>query len=118
MTDTHTPGPWTAKPDLVEGFFRIEGCDPVFSDGGGAVFADVYPWRAGAIDGAGEAAANARLIAAAPDLLAALQPLAAMGDASVRKAILATLRPHERDSFIAATDNARDAIAKATGGQS
>lgn len=103
MTDC-TPGPWRAHKTGIVTFYgtrRIQVAtarQPIFT---------VECQEA-----------NARLIAAAPELLAALQPLAAMGDASLRKAILAALRPHERDSFIAATDNARAAIAKATGAQS
>lgn len=62
----HTPGPWVAKS------FHVEG------PSGGAV-ADVYrPHGDGAVTTAEYSAgrmANARLIAAAPDLLAALRAL-------------------------------------------
>lgn len=60
MTNTqHTPGPWVAEPDAL-GEFSVS-----FKDG--AIIADVY----------GRNPANARLIAAAPEMLDALQGLVA-----------------------------------------
>jgi hypothetical protein len=111
MTNTHTPGSWTAS---IAPSTSGRGYD-ISRDG--VRIASTPGWHPDDARASDEAS-NARLIAAAPELLAALRPLAAMGDASLRGAILAALRPHERDSFIAATDNARAAIAKATGGQS
>ncbi|MCA3573103.1 MAG: hypothetical protein IOC86_04250 [Aestuariivirga sp.] len=100
MTDQHTPGPWTAQPDLFDGYFYIEAA------GGTVVIADVYPWQAGDMDGAGEAAANARLIEAAPELLEACETLATLLDT---------------DDWIAtgrlAVKQARAAIAKVRGTQ-
>ena len=87
MTDTqHAPGPWAT-----------DGKDYgwCIMDLRGARVATV--WR----DGAPLATANARLIAAAPDLLAALQAALPIGG------------PHRWWH-----DDARAAIAKATGGQS
>jgi hypothetical protein len=67
----HTPGPWIAEED-----------ETVDSDG--TQFESAFPWLieagtctvAGVSGIGGEAAANARLIAAAPDLLAALRAIA------------------------------------------
>ena len=89
MTDTqHTPGPWFVTPD------------------GTAVYKkDGYGYRGDTIClfvGHPFIDANARLIAAAPELLAALQALAALPNKH---------RPEEM------WDAARAAIAKATGGQ-
>ena len=84
MTNTqHTPGPWAIEPDAL-------GESSIVTDNGGTI-ADVY----------GRNPANARLIAAAPDLLAALQAVAdywAGGDV-----------PADIDAAM------RAAIAKATG---
>ncbi len=97
----HTPGPWK---------FSFESADSewaIVTTIGGSVISNVNADH--------RQEANARLIAAAPMLLEALRPLAAMGDASIRATILAALRPHERESFVAATGAARAAIAAATG---
>lgn len=112
MSQDYTPGPWTITryEDEPETYVYFQAPDWLN-------FAQAVVRMEDDAEDSPTGLANARLIAAAPDMLEALQPLAAMGDASVRKAILAALRPHERDSFITATDNARAAIAKATGGQ-
>lgn len=62
---THTPGPWTCRTK--------DGCISRYVEGNGITVAEV--WSDGTSDDGAEFAANARLIAAAPDLLAALQPL-------------------------------------------
>jgi hypothetical protein len=65
---THTPGPWVLKP--------TEGKDPlnqqitVQQDGETIIIGDVRTW---CMDAAAEGQANAALIAAAPDTLAALR---------------------------------------------
>lgn len=66
--DKHTPGPWvvdinhaTGNPEFIRTFISS-------SDGG-----DMYDIANVWCDETGNAKANARLIAAAPDLLAALQ---------------------------------------------
>ena len=58
----HTPGPWTAE--FHGSVWHIE-------EGGGVQLSCVYVWTED--DGEKEAAANARLMAAAPELLAALK---------------------------------------------
>jgi hypothetical protein len=66
--NTHTPGPWTfAADDMREGRYSIIHNGPI------AYCGDTT--RA-----PGDGASNARLIAAAPDLLAALQELVAEFD--------------------------------------
>jgi hypothetical protein len=103
MTTDHTPGPWAAE-DVRSGkyhvYFRIN------AQGESAHIAGVYPHY-------GNAEANARLIAAAPDLLAALKLIA---DASE------CFAPSEEDEFTApahrlwvAITEARAAIARAKG---
>ena len=60
-------------------------------------------------------AADARLIAAAPDLLAALRTFANLGEyRELRDAFAACVRPHERDGLLNAFADARAAILKAT----
>ena len=94
MTAKHTPGPWTRKRAIPE--------DPTVSRlvfAGDDLIATVHD-----LDGAGhEAAANARLIAAAPFLLVALRALErACTDEGVR-------------GVSSLLDNARKAIASAEG---
>ena len=104
MTSKHTPGPWTHK---LAG--EVQGPD-------GLPVAYASAWRmtdGDAESGTGPASANARLIAAAPDLLAALEVLNAE---CIRLAKL------ERNGGIAKGgeprklfDQVQAAIAKATG---
>lgn len=88
----HTPGPWIVKPspgNISADFTIYEKSDcagPTYSP-----IADCY-----------ENKSNAILIAAAPDLLAALQSLLELADRQI-----------EEDC--PQIDKARDAIAKATG---
>ena len=92
---THTPGPWIAE-------FSDYG-EEIWFGGYGAGMWTVEPPGA-YLDGL--SAANARLIAAAPDLLAALEQCLPIIDAYRRAAL--------GDGDIAA-HNARVAIAKAKG---
>ena len=68
MNTSHTPGPWTVKGRKMEAriYGNVEG-GPV------AVVPYVTEWASNQYD-----EANARLIAAAPELLAALQTLVQM----------------------------------------
>jgi len=87
-TTKHTPGPWSTDGDHIFG--------PVY------LLADIV-----SADTIEEAEANARLIAAAPDLLAALEHCCAvMADC--------VMFP-ERDDENRAYSQARAAISKATG---
>ena len=93
----HTPGPWEIKnQNLV-------------AEGGNCVLANLHMWQGDAPD---EGKANARLIAAAPELLAALQAMfrAAemrdMDNCEVRSA-------HVAVEWDAANQAARAAIVKA-----
>lgn len=63
---THTPGPWTAEQDAGD---DDEMTGRIFSDSGDWI-AEVHTG-----DGEGSFESNARLIAASPDLLAALENL-------------------------------------------
>ncbi len=71
MTDKHTPGPWTAEHHPKGGY--------------GVKTSDFHHWRVaevmmdGSLD-ATEAHANARLIAAAPELLNVAEMIIAMKD--------------------------------------
>jgi hypothetical protein len=92
---THTPGPWTVAPGWIkEGYsYRVETVDSFTgkpAKAGSPATSPVCNVHAKAI--AGMAEANARLIAAAPDLLAALKSinlndLTRESDAKVRAAI-------------------------------
>lgn len=94
MTTTHTPSPW---------MFSFESIDPewaVLTTCGGAVIANVNADK--------KQLANARLIAAAPDLLEALTDLFDAGMESV-------LMGDGKHDQIEAIKKAIAAIAKATG---
>jgi hypothetical protein len=100
-TSKHTPGPWTIE-DGIRGTTAIIGSD---TDGGTAVLARLPHWP---IEKEMQAS-NARLIAAAPELAAALRGIIeTLGYLEANGGIDA---PH-RLALIAG----RDAIAKAEGG--
>jgi hypothetical protein len=93
---TYTPGPWTLTPDLI------------VVDKRGAEVVDIH-----IASQLLEASANGRLIAAAPDMLAALE--------TIRKLVEPGQEMHLRQAIDAMSDcyqAARAAIAKATGGES
>lgn len=101
----HTPGPWT---------FGYYGCSGYCIQGGGQHIATSILYKK---DG-GEA--NARLIAAAPELLEALQRTTEMcesyADWIKRNVMSATIEEHPYlPELEGAAEDARAAIAKATG---
>ena len=105
MSALHTPGPWVAR-DVLGQASNIVTNDALY-------VAQVYGHK----NKGGPMTANARLIAAAPDLLAALRGLlvgcefrSIAGNPPAWQAISMPRR--------GALDNARVAIAKATGGLS
>lgn len=97
MNAQHTPGPWKMRAAIKSDEFDIrdEG-----SSGGYAPIAKVKGDKRSTME---QAAANARLIAAAPDLLDALQ--------TMPQSMSAT-----DEEYWAWVDKARAAIDKATGG--
>ena len=101
MSGQHTPAPWKARFEKVRYVIFVEGevGEKALATTGGA-------WP--------DSEANARLIAAAPDLLEALQECAADLEAEIEARRGAVLeRTMERD--LATVRKARAAIAKATG---
>ena len=88
---SHTPGPWINDETL--GVTYSPDGRPIMTAGSGCV-----------TPSAKEGQANARLIAAAPDLLAACAHM------------LATWGSDDEDEIIACRDAAREAITKATKG--
>lgn len=98
QTAQHTPGAWEAKRDLARNY----GFD-ITSDNGRKIIAETI---------GGEHEANARLIAAAPDLLDALERLFE-NCAMVHNRWGDNCNQKEADAAIA---TARAAIAKAKGG--
>jgi len=106
----HTPGPWSIKNDYDERHIVIANIDESFSDGTTAYTYDFvcdtygvdYESRSRDV-----ANANARLIAAAPDLLSSLQRLLLEFDFMVEQGRI----PDVRDDVIFC--NARAAIAAA-----
>ena len=98
MKTNHTPGPWINKNDEPTFIpLRAHHCEKLgFSIG-------FVSWEDN--DGRGSPLANARLIAAAPDLLEALRNLLEEGEFMDY--------PHTRQWY--AVNAAREAIAKATG---
>jgi hypothetical protein len=99
----HTPAPWKFTGFVATSNF---GGNIAAVQGDGTVLARV---KGGVTEDREIAAANARLIAAAPDLLAALQALSALNDnyAPFGGEIY-------QDRIERAWDNARAAIARAT----
>lgn len=95
----HTPGPWT---------FGYFGCNGYCIQGGGKHIATSILYKK---DG-GEA--NSRLIAAAPELLAALQAIVGRDFTFFDGEMLGSSKKITRAEVLAA----RDAIAKATGSAS
>lgn len=74
MTAKHTPGPWAiTRSDASGRPYQIRSLGA--KDGPGAIV-DVTRWAFLNMPSSPEAEANARLIAAAPDMLAALKALA------------------------------------------
>ena len=103
MQTTHTPGPWNFAKSDIDGRYSIYGNGPL-----------AYCGDTGAVDGDGEA--NARLIAAAPDLLAALQTAENALRYSAQEAA-GRVRSEIVGGWLYHADQCRAAIAKATGGQ-
>ena len=104
MTQSHTPGPWHIE-QFTSGYSKYEGrtISHRLESGNMLRIARAYN-----VMGPNETDANARLIAAAPDMLAALQKLSDVFD----------MDEHDQDRAHAescAIDTARAAIAKATG---
>ena len=114
----HTPGPWQVAGELDNLRVMSEIDDEKACDG----LRRVALVTCGDFELAdyGEHAANARLIAAAPDLLAALQDAIAVGDALgdwIARTQTGSKGAHSVVKDARATlDNARAAIARATQG--
>lgn len=115
----HTPGPWTAgRPDMAT---VVEGFDSKYIYGPGeapACTSVAIAWG-GDIEAWDEVMANARLIAAAPDLLAALKAVLGDIDAGVlvRNVTLdgAPQWATEMLAFVQRLQAAQMAVAKAEG---
>jgi len=122
----HTPGPWAVDefPDYVDGS-DMEVLDanhfPIADVRASPIinrwperFPEMDHWAAGADDGRtqiyraqDELLANARLIAAAPDMLAALKMLRDADDMDVREGVSGTMGPEQRgivDAVLAAAE--------------
>lgn len=82
---THTPGPWRALPEvLTGGIHHVGGRSPIVMKEGRKIACVSRSLDARIKDGpCKEAEANARLIAAAPDLLAALKLVVEQGNLDV-----------------------------------
>lgn len=107
-TDTHTPGPWTTRPAKYCGDIAIVaiGEDAMLAE----CFEDI---RTATEHNRAECEANARLIAATPDLLEALE---AMCDAQAQAVREANARGEAQPACIAlAAERARHILAKARG---
>lgn len=104
--EQHTPGPWAIKPMIDEdqvGIFSGPGASRGDWGGGYAGGSPRYVAVADKRDTPAETLANARLIAAAPELLEALEALLSYDN----------LGAYDRATV---RQQARAAIAKATGG--
>jgi hypothetical protein len=93
----HTPGPWRIVK--TDGFSGIVGND-----------------NGDIVTPTGPRLSDARLIAAAPELLEALRGFANLAEYSdIVNSMATVLRPHERAGFVESFSKARAAIAKAEG---
>ena len=119
MSTQHTPGPWRVESNTT----LIWGeCNANDSTGFGMGFPiaearrRLPSWESARFRLDEDIAeANARLIAAAPDMLAALRPFANVAnDRDLQIAMMAGMRPAERGSFQDALAAVVAAIAKAT----
>jgi len=102
MNTPHTPGPWEIDPDVSTDVIRMDGS----RDRVGV--ADCMSFNGPEIE---ECEANARLIAAAPELLQAVIDLLAVAPS---KAPAAGLLVGIEEKHAEAIRNAKQAIAKAT----
>ena len=95
----HTPGPFTYRRhrDGVDDFWQIVACADVDQ-----VLASIFFWCDDPVAELQERESNARLFAAAPELLAALRGVLAVG-------------PHGEEEYDAAVEVALAAIAKVEG---
>lgn len=109
MSALHTPGPWECLPEEVDKpYIRIRGTRL----GGRYRIANVdAPIYKGMQEREADAMANARLIAAAPDLLEALQGVLPFMEAAEDAGLVGD------EGCYWPVEVARAAIAKATGGQ-
>lgn len=108
MSAQHTPGPWSLNTQYAD----IEVRGPAES---GVLVTVMAPWGIAA-DGPNPQPANARLIAAAPELLEALKELSAMYASTWdRVGGDLVMMGGGIERFEAAHQVARDAIAKAAG---
>lgn len=76
-TPRHSPGPWEVHGDYTQQLFYVHGANNIcdIHRGAASLYGDSRFSRSPAED-----EANARLVAAAPDLLAALQTIADAGE--------------------------------------
>lgn len=107
----HTPAPW--RIEGTERFYSGDMPNVVMGPIGGDPIAVVCDFNR--YDRNAEQEANARLIAAAPELLAACKAAAVLGELGIASTIKVALRVHERGSFDRLMDTLRGAIAKAEG---
>lgn len=97
MADKHTPGPWSCVPSIPE-----EGVECFWIENGAQ--------RIAAVDGPQneEREATAHLIAAAPELLEALEKRAQV-DAAYSRLALMDRDPDEHERLLQAIEDAEDA---------
>jgi len=110
MNAQHTPGPWQIGPEFLErcGAFKLHG-RPI--SGGGKAIARVWSGSDRRLFEQPDDEANARLIAAAPDLLSALRGLLEECDRHGAFEHVGFEFPTVKPAF----DAARAALAKAEG---
>lgn len=100
----HTPGPWVLKETCSS--FEIKGEFKLSKNS----FITCHQWSDGDYGSTRkQAEANALLIAAAPELLEVIKNMVALDSSSAQEDCVG------RQYWMAAIDNARAAIAKATG---
>ena len=106
----HTPGPWSASKIDDRAAFNI------FTPGQCSALLTLEPGKHnGADKRTNNVEADARLIAAAPELLQALKFLLSVQGADELSNVLLEMKSDGGDSYYAAVLHARAAIAKATG---
>ena len=111
MSNEHTPGPWRTSP-ANKGSGDRDMFVMADKPEGQAELAKVYDWAE--YGGSLPAEANAKLIAAAPEMLAALEAVEAL--INERPAVVGAPSLEGRAAARSVFDRARAAINKATGG--
>lgn len=114
--NNHTPAPWLVDETKALGAYGVwTDCTGELKDRQHVKICSVFDANTSLVPRE-QRDANAKLIAAAPDLYAALRPFANIaGDKALLSDVVnGKLPPHEYETFLAAIEAAAKAVAKVT----